>query len=94
MEGTRETDTVARVGGDEFALVLSPVEGSDGAHRHSERIADCIARPFAFEGHELPLSASVGFALCPNDGDDIEALIEKADQAMYAVKRARKAHRA
>lgn len=89
----RETDTVARVGGDEFALVLAPVEGQEGVRHLGERITERIARPFVFEQHQLPLSASLGFALSPNDGDDIEGLIEKADQAMYAVKRARHAQR-
>jgi diguanylate cyclase (GGDEF)-like protein len=94
LHEVRETDTVARVGGDEFSLVLAPVEGRDRARHLSERIAQRIARPFVFESHELSLSASMGFALSPDDGDDIEGLIEQADQAMYAVKRGRQAMRA
>ncbi len=92
-EGTRETDTVARMGGDEFALVLAPVDGHEGAHQLCERISERIACRFVFEQNELPLGASVGFSLFPDDGHDIEALVEKADKAMYAVKRSRTSHR-
>lgn len=92
-EGTRETDRVARMGGDEFALVLAPVDGHEGARQLGERISERIACRFVFEQNELPLGASVGFSLFPDDGNDIEALVGKADKVMYAVKRGRTSHR-
>jgi diguanylate cyclase (GGDEF)-like protein len=87
---SRETDTVARLGGDEFGVILSDVSSRRAAAVHLDRISGEIRRPFEFEGRPLGLDASVGLALYPDDGTDIETLIEKADKSMYEVKRGRK----
>lgn len=86
----RQSDTVARLGGDEFAFVLSTVESRDSAVQVLRRIAERCNGPFVFEDRPLAMSASIGLALYPDDADEPEALIEKADQSMYIAKRAKK----
>jgi len=86
----RQSDTVARLGGDEFAIILQPVDDIPrGIEAAIRRIEQQINQPFAFEGIELPLRASIGSAAFPNDSDDVMALLELADQRMYATKHAR-----
>jgi diguanylate cyclase (GGDEF)-like protein len=87
---SRESDTVARLGGDEFGVILSDVTDRTSAERHTERIVEEIRQPFQFEDREIGLNASAGLALFPDDGADIEALMEQADVAMYKIKRASK----
>ncbi|WP_247878215.1 sensor domain-containing diguanylate cyclase [Azospirillum sp. TSO22-1] len=89
----RQSDTAARLGGDEFGVILYGVQDRDSAASKAERIAAEIRQPFAFEDRALPLDASVGVAVFPHDGEEMDALIEKADQSMYAVKRTRKGSR-
>ncbi len=88
----RQSDTVARLGGDEFAVVLTVVQDRGCAELVARRISECCAAPLAFDGRPLPLGASAGVAVYPEDGETPEVLLEKADQAMYAAKRAKKAH--
>lgn len=89
-KNVRSTDTVARIGGDEFAILLQPVKDSPSITISVERIMSAIDQPFLFDQLALPLSASVGVAQAPQEGLDPEALLEKADQAMYLMKRQRK----
>ncbi|GAB2174523.1 diguanylate cyclase domain-containing protein [Dongia sp. agr-C8] len=86
----RESDTVARLGGDEFGVVLPDVKSRAGVELQASRISAEIDAPLRFEDQELKLGASLGVAVFPDDGTDAAALIDKADQAMYAAKRARK----
>src|SRR5262249_16936130 len=86
----RESDTAARIGGDEFALVLTTVDSHQSARLVAERIAARCDASFEFEAANLEISASVGVALFPEDGNEPEVLIEKADQSMYLAKRAKK----
>lgn len=90
-DASRETDTVARLGGDEFGIILDQISDRSGAERQVRRIAEKIRQPFAFEERDLKLDASIGFAIFPDDAKELEPLIDQADQAMYRVKRARKA---
>jgi diguanylate cyclase (GGDEF)-like protein len=87
----RAEDLAARVGGDEFGVILVGVRDRQSAASKCHALTTAIGAPFEFEGHALPLGASVGFALWPDDGDDMEHLIELADRAMYRVKHGRRA---
>jgi len=87
----RQTDTVARLGGDEFGVVLQDVKDRASVDHQADRISAEIDAPLQFEDQELKLGASLGIAVYPDDGTDVPGLIDKADQAMYAAKRARKA---
>jgi diguanylate cyclase (GGDEF)-like protein len=87
----RQSDTVARFGGDEFAYLLSTVPDRDSAQVVAQRIARRCNRPFEFEGQTLEIGASIGIAIGPDDGDEPEVLLELADRDMYAAKRRKKA---
>jgi len=87
---SRESDTVARLGGDEFGVILSEVRDRDSAEKTIDRIVSEISKPFTFENNPLKIEASIGMALFPEDAEGMDELIEKADQAMYQVKRNRK----
>lgn len=85
---TREIDTVARYGGDEFAL-LFPETGPDGALAVAEKIRAMVATtPFEFEGRRLPIGVSIGVAAFPDDGVSARRLVVAADEALYHAKRA------
>jgi diguanylate cyclase (GGDEF)-like protein len=88
----RASDTVCRMGGDEFVIVANGISHHelDGL---MQKIADAIALPLAWEGHILSVRASIGTSLFPDDGDTPETLVRKADAAMYCVKRARLARK-
>jgi diguanylate cyclase (GGDEF)-like protein/PAS domain S-box-containing protein len=82
----RETDTVSRLGGDEFIFMFYGI-GADGAAQVAQKVLDVIASPFRIEQHDLNITGSIGIALYPNDGSDLETLLRRADAAMYRVKR-------
>ena len=82
----RESDTVSRHGGDEFLILLSEVDQPEDAGLIAEKIVSSVAEPHHIAGHELTLTASVGIALYPEDGQDAQSLIMRADTAMYHVK--------
>ena len=80
----RQSDTVARFGGDEFAYLLSTVPDRESAQVVAQRIARRCDRPFDFEGQTFQIGASVGVAIGPDDGDEPEVLLELADRDMHA----------
>lgn len=82
----RETDTLARIGGDEFTVLLPAIHSRQDAERVAAKLVQAATRPFLISGQEVFLSASVGIALFPGDGDDIDSLLRHADIAMYHVK--------
>jgi diguanylate cyclase (GGDEF)-like protein len=84
----RESDTVGRVGGDEFVITLYDVGDRQGAVTVAERIRGALGRPFEIRGLELQVSASIGMALYPDHGDDPTELSRHADEAMYEAKKA------
>ena len=84
--GLRESDSVARLGGDEFGLLLPHVADGDEALVLAERVRAVLRRPFTLEGVTLDLEASVGVALYPRHGDDVDTLLQRADVAMYLAK--------
>jgi diguanylate cyclase (GGDEF)-like protein/PAS domain S-box-containing protein len=87
LEAVRAGDTVSRLGGDEFVVVLSDLENVDEAtHVVHERLIPRVRLPHAVDGAELHVSCSVGIAIYPDDGSDIDVLMRHADTAMYQAK--------
>jgi diguanylate cyclase (GGDEF)-like protein/PAS domain S-box-containing protein len=82
----RETDTVARISGDEFMLVLPGLTNVDDASRIAQKILAGLRHPFVIAGHELYVSASLGLAIYPHDAKDVQGLLRNADVAMYRAK--------
>lgn len=86
----RQSDTVARFGGDEFVIVLTNFEDEDSARTNSEKIARNILHelscPFLLSGQQFNTSSSIGFTLFPKDGNTVGQLIKNADTAMYYAK--------
>jgi diguanylate cyclase (GGDEF)-like protein/PAS domain S-box-containing protein len=90
-QAVRRDDTVARIGGDEFVLILTNVPCPDAAQRVADKLAAAMASPFAVKQHTLSVSASIGISLYPDDATDAEALVSRADQLMYEIKNRHKA---
>jgi diguanylate cyclase (GGDEF)-like protein/PAS domain S-box-containing protein len=86
----RESDTVARLAGDEFVLVLEEVRGRADAARVVDEILRALARPVVIDGQLLRTRTSIGTALYPDDASDPTALLDHADRAMYASRRGRR----
>ncbi len=86
-QGLRASDTVARMGGDEFTILLPDLRGREDAEAMADKIHGLVQEPFLLEGQRVELSASLGLAVCPEDGDDAQALIKMADDGMYRHKR-------
>jgi len=82
----RDSDTVSRHGGDEFTAILGKVRSPRDAGRIAEDIVRVLSEPFVIDGQTSFLSASVGIAVYPQDGNSAEALIKNADTAMYRAK--------
>ena len=86
----RDTDTVARVGGDEFWVIAPDLHSKEEAALIARKIVRVISQPLSFAGGQAKVGASVGIAVYPDDSEDSEQLIKLADQAMYEVKRSGK----
>jgi diguanylate cyclase (GGDEF)-like protein/PAS domain S-box-containing protein len=84
----REGDTIARMGGDEFTILLADLEDVRDSARIAQKLLDRVAEPMRVEGHELYVTTSIGIAVFPNDGDTAEMLLKNADSAMYRAKEA------
>ncbi|PYB89912.1 diguanylate cyclase [Pseudomonas koreensis] len=83
----RETDTVARIGGDEFVVLLHSVHAAEDADSVAGKIRQVLAQPMRLDGHDLRIEPSIGVARFPEHGEEEQQLFRHADQAMYAAKR-------
>lgn len=82
----RASDTVGRIGGDEFVVLMPMIAEAEAASVLAEKLRQVIARPFKLDGRELTISCSLGVALYPDDGADEIMLTNRADEAMYRAK--------
>jgi diguanylate cyclase (GGDEF)-like protein len=83
----RKNDTLSRIGGDEFVVVLQDIELRQEATAIAVRIIEGLALSMIIKGHELTMSSSIGIAIAPDDGEDVDSLLKNADMAMYRAKR-------
>ncbi|SCZ10478.1 PAS domain S-box protein [Alkaliphilus peptidifermentans] len=86
LSNTRESDTVARIGGDEFIILLPEVDEITQISKVAKKITRIFRKPWEVEDHVFNITASIGVSVYPNDGVDPEELIKKADSAMYKAK--------
>ena len=88
MRCVRPGDTVGRISGDEFAVVLADLAHADDAALVAQKILDALAQPYHLAGSEVFATASIGISTFPGDGDDAEDMLRNADMAMYRAKEA------
>ena len=86
VQALRIEDAVARYGSDEFVIALSEFGENENCAMIARRLLDAISKPENIEGHEIYVNATIGIALYPSDGTDVETLIKNADAAMYRAK--------
>lgn len=82
----RETDTLARIGGDEFVFIISSLRSAMVAQHIADNVLQALSPTFLIGGQAVSVGASIGIAMYPNDGDEAELLIKRADEAMYVAK--------
>lgn len=82
----REGDMVARMGGDEFIIMLKQIDSTDVVYRIVERIHESLNKAYIIEGNEMNITASIGISFYPKDGKDAETLLKNSDIAMYMAK--------
>jgi diguanylate cyclase (GGDEF)-like protein len=90
-DAVQESDSIARLGGDEFVVLFRNVTEKAELVARSAALLSSLCRPIDLDGKRVPVAASLGHALYPEDGDTIRDLMRSADLALYAEKRARKA---
>ncbi|HZO51490.1 MAG TPA: EAL domain-containing protein [Bryobacteraceae bacterium] len=83
----RAADTVARMGGDEFAILLHEIDGVDGAAQAAEKVRTVLSAPVLLQGQDVSTSASIGISLFPDHATNPETLLRQADTALYAARR-------
>jgi diguanylate cyclase (GGDEF)-like protein/PAS domain S-box-containing protein len=82
----RAADTIGRLSGDEFAVILSEIARAEDAASVAQKINETLAEPFLLDGHEVFVTSSIGIAAHPGDGDSADALLKNADAAMFTAK--------
>lgn len=88
LVSVRSIDTVSRVGGDEFVVLLGEIETTEDAARVAEKLISALSQPYEIEGHELLVTASVGICIYPDNGTQPNVLLRNADASMYSAKEA------
>lgn len=83
----RESDTVGRLAGDEFTMILENIDGTAGVSAVAAKIIAAFAEPLSIEAHEILITTSIGIALYPHDAETLEDLLKRADAAMYCAKK-------
>jgi len=83
----RESDTVARAGGDEFLIIADQIRVRDNAAQIADTIVRLVPQPVTYNGGQTLVGTSIGIALYPDDGEEMNQLIKEADKAMYRIKR-------
>jgi diguanylate cyclase (GGDEF)-like protein len=87
LETVRASDTVSRLGGDEFVLVIEAIEDRRELAQIGQKLIDMLSEKVTLDsGSEVSLGGSLGFALYPTDGSNMEGMLNVADQAMYDCK--------
>jgi diguanylate cyclase (GGDEF)-like protein/PAS domain S-box-containing protein len=86
----RESDTVARVGGDEFTFVLNNTESNEGVALVANKIVAALSEPFDLKGQQCHIGGSIGISIFPDDAGDLDQLVRQADEAMYLAKQSGK----
>jgi diguanylate cyclase (GGDEF)-like protein len=89
-ECVRKSDTVARIGGDEFTIILSEIKNLDNARQFIDKIQAALAQPLWLKNSPRGIKASIGLALFPEEGVDADDLMRRVDQRMYAEKPSRR----
>ena len=84
----RESDTVSRIGGDEFVILLAQIDDPQDCVAVAQKVLDTLSQPFRIGAHTIEISASIGIAVYPQQGDGARALMKNADTAMYRAKNA------
>ena len=82
----RKQDVVSRFGGDEFIIIFEDIQKTEDVHLKAKELLHALISPFRIQNHTLNISASIGIALFPKDGDTVKDLIQKADISMYQAK--------
>jgi diguanylate cyclase (GGDEF)-like protein/PAS domain S-box-containing protein len=88
-----ESDTLCRIGGDEFLVLLKDIEDKQYVRNIAERMVDEFQAPYKIQGHEIEVTSSIGISIYPEDGISSKTLIRNADQALYEAKKERNKYR-
>jgi len=83
----RETDTIARIGGDEFTLIINDIDNIDSINAIAEKVLSTVKEPYTLHELAFDISASIGISLLPDNSDDMHTLVKQADIAMYKAKK-------
>jgi diguanylate cyclase (GGDEF)-like protein/PAS domain S-box-containing protein len=86
QEILRDSDFIARLGGDEFVVLQPNMPSMQAGANLAVKLLRVLSRPFEIAGHEVQVSGSIGIAICPDDADDLDQLLKKADLALYRAK--------
>ncbi|GAK51569.1 sensory box/GGDEF family protein [Candidatus Moduliflexus flocculans] len=92
-ESVRKSDFVFRLGGDEFTIILNALHDATDVIKIAQKIRKAVAQPCLIQKHSLYVTISLGISLYPDDGNDVENLVKKADMAMYAAKEEKEGYR-